>query len=108
MIVASSLVKVISVTGWSSDAAHLLGDRTAVDEYVSCSSRRGACVSWGALFETSRQGLHNGPMTSDAACVKANVDYGNASGYMVRLDVEIAHDALAGRETTGDRWAACS
>jgi len=27
-------------------------------------------------------------MTSDAACVEANVDYGNASGYLVRLDVE--------------------
>jgi len=64
-------------------------------------SAAGACVSWGAPFETSRQGLHNGPMTSDAACVEANVDYGNASGYMVRLDVEIPHDALAGRRDDG-------
>jgi hypothetical protein len=33
-------------------------------------------------------------MTSDAACVEANVDYGNAFGYLVRLDVEIPPAAV--------------
>ena len=42
-----------------------------------------------------------GPMASDAACVEANVAYGNASGYQVRLDVEIPHDALNGRREDG-------
>ena len=58
--------------------------------------------------EASRQGLHNGPMTSDGACVEANIDYGYASGYLVRLDVEIPRAALNGRREDGDRWAACS
>jgi hypothetical protein len=40
-------------------------------------------------------------MTSDAACVEANIDYGNASGYVVRLDVEIPPTALNGRREDG-------
>ena len=55
--------------------------------------------------ETNRQSLHNGPMTSDAACVEANVDYGNASGYLVRLDLEIPRAALNGRREDGGPMA---
>ena len=51
--------------------------------------------------ETPRQGLHNVPMTSEAACVEANVDYGNASGYLVRLDIGIPPAALNGRREDG-------
>jgi len=40
-------------------------------------------------------------MTSDAACVEANVDYGNVSGYLVRLDVEIPPAALNGWREDG-------
>jgi len=40
-------------------------------------------------------------MTSDAGCVEANVDYGNASGNLVRLDLEIPHAALNGRREDG-------
>jgi hypothetical protein len=40
-------------------------------------------------------------MTSDAACVEANIDYGNAAGYLVRLDVEIPRTALNGRREGG-------
>jgi hypothetical protein len=40
-------------------------------------------------------------MTSDAACVEANIDYGNASGYLVRLDVEILLLLFNGRREDG-------
>ncbi|MEO6412134.1 MAG: hypothetical protein ABIO48_06060 [Pedococcus sp.] len=40
-------------------------------------------------------------MTSDADCVEAHVDYGNVSGYIVRLDVEIPREAMAGHRVDG-------
>ena len=40
-------------------------------------------------------------MASDADCVETNVDYGNVSGYLVRLDVEIPPEALNGRRADG-------
>jgi hypothetical protein len=58
--------------------------------------------------ETSRQSLHNGRMTSDAACVEANIDYGNGSGYLVRLTSRFLLLLSTDGEKTGDRWAVCS
>lgn len=40
-------------------------------------------------------------MSLDADCVEANVDFGNVSGYVVRLDVEIPPEAVNGRRADG-------
>ena len=40
-------------------------------------------------------------MTTDAACLEANVDYANVTGYVVRLDVEIPADAMNGSREDG-------
>lgn len=53
------------------------------------------------LLRPTGTGLHNVPIASDAACVEANVDYGNSSGYLVRFDVEIPTAALNGRRQDG-------
>lgn len=37
----------------------------------------------------------------DRECLEANVDYGNRSGYIVRLDVEIPAQAVNGRAEDG-------
>jgi hypothetical protein len=43
----------------------------------------------------------DGPVTTDADCVEAFVDYGNVPGYLVRLNVEIPKDATAGNREDG-------
>lgn len=53
------------------------------------------------VLSSPGQGLHDVSMTADAECVEANVDYGNVSGYLVRLDVEIPPAALNGRREDG-------
>ena len=49
------------------------------------------------------QEAHDVRMTSDAECVEVHVDYGNVSGSVVRLDVEIPPAAPNGRRVEGRR-----